>query len=357
MLLVVAESPDLVGMPGLRLSLRRLFVCAIMVAAGAALVAAPADARTRPVARAVSGSTTTCSVSANLVPSCGVWLGADRHKMTGQTWDQAIATHEREIGRSLNVVHNYHRWDEAFPTSAESARAGRGQLLLLNWLTTRADGSSVPWASIASGAEDSQVDATAARIKKLGLRVLLVFQHEPEDKLGVNGTAADYAAAFRHVHDRFALDRVSNVRWVWDVMGLTTSYWQATYGTLYPGDRYVDWVAWDPYNWASCRSRPWQSFAQIVSPFYSWLFTAGHGSKPFMLAEYGSIEDATSVTAKAEWFGAIPAALGSFPNLKALVYFDFPAPPASCTWSVDTSAAAQSAYATITKTPAFAAAP
>ena len=44
----------------------------------------------------------------------------------------------------------------------------------------------------------------------------------------------------------------------------------------YPGDAYVDWLSWDPYNFAGCMSGKfkrdeWKSFTEIVRPFYDWL--------------------------------------------------------------------------------------
>ena len=37
---------------------------------------------------------------------------------------------------------------------------------------------------------------------------------------------------------------------------------------MWPGTGYVDWIAWDPYNFAGCRGRPWQNFTATVNPFY-----------------------------------------------------------------------------------------
>jgi len=36
---------------------------------------------------------------------------------------------------------------------------------------------------------------------------------------------------------------------------------------------------------------PCRSFSGTVKPFYSWLMDNGYGGKPFMLAEYGTIEN------------------------------------------------------------------
>jgi beta-mannanase len=176
--------------------------------------------------------------------------------------------------------------------------------------------------------------------------VFLSFQNEPESHVGTDGSAQDYVRAWRHIHDRFAVAGVTNVVWLWNVIGANSGTMHALVRALYPGNAYVDWVAWDPYNWAGCRGEPWRDFAGIVKPFYDWLVGNGFGGKPFMLAEYGSVEDPANPSAKADWFSgeAKTLATGEFPKLKAMIYFDHPAPPASCDWRISTSTASVAAY-------------
>jgi hypothetical protein len=212
------------------------------------------------------------------------------------------------------------------------------------------------WASIASGAQDAQIDATAARVKALGRPVFMDFMHEPEDwvtgngGLGDMGTAADFAAAYRHVVERFRQDGASNVAWVWTVMGYS-GYDSLYSGGLYPGDDVVDWIAWDPYNWYSCHGSAWRSFATTVSSFYGWLTANGHANKPFMLAEFGSRENTSDPLAKGRWFSDALTTLksGAFPNLKAMLYFD--SQPSECDWRIDTSQASLDGYRQLANDP------
>ncbi|MDQ3881394.1 MAG: hypothetical protein M3295_10035 [Chloroflexota bacterium] len=69
----------------------------------------------------------------------------------------------------------------------------------------------IPWANIAAGFENTQIDAIAARIKALGFPVFMAFQQERETAVGTYGTAAEYAAAYRYVVKRFGVDGVTNV--------------------------------------------------------------------------------------------------------------------------------------------------
>jgi hypothetical protein len=215
-------------------------------------------------------------------------------------------------------------------------------------------GSDLRWSNIASGANDNDIDVTAGRLKSIASTVLVSFSHEPEKDYRAHGSAASFAAAFRHVHDRMKADGATNVRWVWNVMGLDTPLWKSRYKVMWPGASYVDWVAWDPYNWSTCRGRLWRSFSQTVKPFYDWLESNGYGKRPFMLAEYGSIENPGKPAGKADWFHDLPSALKSMPNLRALVYFDLPAPPANCNWQIATSAQATTAFGALARSSPFA---
>jgi beta-mannanase len=224
------------------------------------------------------------------------------------------------------------------------AQAKLGKHVRLDW---RGGGS---WRTIEHGGSDGVIDALAHSIKQLAPhQVLLSFFHEPEDQAAYQtatyGTAGDFAGAFRHIHNRFAADGVGNVVWVWAVMGW--SGWNKQYtGGLYPGDAYVDWISWDPYNWYTCHANKWAAFADVIRPFYSWLEANGHGNKPFMLSEVGSREGPAG--AKAQWFsGLVPALKSGFPNMKAVLYFDgasFDNQGRMCDFRIDTSTSSLLAY-------------
>jgi hypothetical protein len=296
---------------------------------------------------AASAGASSCGTGSDLVPTCGILWGA--HSSSG------AATLEQAVGRRLAIVHDYTQWSSIFPTSLEKSEAAAGSIIYVDW-TARDYSTNQPaatWAGIASGAEDPQINAEAAAVKAFGQPMMLTFQAEPEQTSNsVYGTSSDYVSAWRHIHDVFAADGVTNVVWVWDVEGDPSAH---DYTDWYPGDSYVDWIMWDPYNWYGCNGSTavWRSFSQIVSPMYTWLTensgTPGNGdylSKPWGLGEFGTVEGPTP-TAKEQWFeDAISSAQQSFPNLKALVYFDSTDSTSSrdCPWVVDSSSDSLSGY-------------
>ena len=294
-----------------------------------------------------------CHVTVFGSPSCGIWWGAALHA-TNSALPATVSSAQSATGRRLDIVHTYHRWFDDFPTAAELTVVRSGDQLMVNWEPVDQSGQPMEWAAIADGRHDSQIDVEAARLRAVGRTIFISFSHEPELHWGSHGTAAQFAAAFRHVVSRTRADGATNVRWVWDLMGLSGATWHERYKAMWPGEAAVSWVAWDPYNWASCGRRSWKSFSQTVTSFYDWLRSNGFGIKPFMLAEYGTVEDPSRPNAKAGWLAGVPEALKKLPDLKALLYFDLPSPPANCDWSVTTSTKSAMAYDALAHTPAFA---
>ena len=255
-------------------------------------------------ARCVDSAASASSTAAG-APACGVWWGMAQNVANVQL-PAAVAVQEAVDGRRLDIVHTYHRWYDKFPTTAERSLAADGHLLLMNWEPTDTAGNAMPWAAIADGEHDNDIDALAAKLKSMPT-VLLSFSHEPEHDYGSHGSPADFVAAFRHVHDRLIADGATNVRFVWDVEGLTDPVWLARYASLWPGASYVDWVAWDPYNWASCRTgRAWQSFRQTVTPFYDWLTSQGMAQSRSCWPSTGASKRPATRTARRPGLPAFP---------------------------------------------------
>jgi beta-mannanase len=311
----------------------------------------PVTTTTRPVTTTTRPAPSTTAAT-SLPPSGGGSLGGKLVPTTGALWGSSNVTDslESQLGRRFDISHTYHDWDDHFPNASEQARAGKGTILFLDWMP-RIFGTDkiIPWANITNGSQDAVIDAEANQLKAFGRPLFLSFHHEPEDEVGRYGSASDFAAAFRHVHNRFAARGVSNVVWVWNVMGWSGGYGQYT-GGLYPGDAYVDWIAWDPYNWYGCRGSTWTSFGDKVRQFYGWLESNGFRDKPFMLGEYGTGERSGDPGAKAAWFKGIPSELQSrLTNLKALVYFNHPG-NIGCDWRISSSSASLQAFAQVGQT-------
>jgi hypothetical protein len=287
-------------------------------------------------------------------PSQGAFFGAvvwpaARQCDSATDMGSAIASLEGCMGRKLAVDHEYHKWDDSFPTLHEIDSASRGRTILMSWKAQLHSGSAVKWADIAAGKFDSTIDSRAAALKSFGSPVYLVFHHEPEDDLAVNGTTTNFVAAWRHIHDRFAHDGVTNVKWVLTLMDWTFNpLSHRNPDDYYPGAAYVDYLGVDGYNWYGCRGDRWVSFGDIVTPFYNW---SVQKAKPAMAVEWGSTEDPANPARKAQWIADAGTWVKAHPNIVGLTYFDT---AVDCNWWVDTTPASIAAMAAMAADPYFA---
>ncbi|PZF99953.1 glycosyl hydrolase [Micromonospora deserti] len=291
--------------------------------------ASPTRTTPRPTASPSAGSRRCGEVSDKLVPSCGAWWGIYSPAGADDGWDHgaAVAEVEAQVGRRFDIVHRYHDFSNigsngAFPDAYEQRQMREGRLMFFAWESRIFSSETVlTWADVYSGRHDATIDAAAGRIRAIGVPVFMGFDHEPEDE-PTKGSDADFVRAWRHVHDRFTAAGAHNAVWVWTMMGWSGHY--DRYAGLYPGDRYVDWVGYDPYNFHVCNgSTVWKSPATTIGSFYRWLDEHGVGAgKPRMLAEFGTNVNPADPGAKRRWFEEFPAALKAHPKIKAAIYFN-----------------------------------
>jgi beta-mannanase len=195
---------------------------------------------------------------------------------------------------------------------------------------------------VASGSQDRLIRRDADLLHALGKPVLLEWFWEMDlhryDSL--TKSPATFISAWRHLHDVFDRRGASNVKFVWcpSAAGFESGDAQR----YYPGNRYVDWVCADGYNWGSVRSsRPWRSFVEIFRSFYRWGSTAT--SKPLMVGEAGTAEGAPGQ--KASWLSHASRGIHRrLPRLRAVVYFDSRDTSNHWNWRTTSSATARSAF-------------
>jgi hypothetical protein len=304
-----------------------LFASAAVLAISGGILAGPAGAA-GAIGASITAKTAACTVSVKMVPSCGVWVGAYKPPGTGENQQTAFTHLETKAGRPFSMIYDYHDMSNTgspgqFPDSYEKS-LGLTRLLMMAMVSRQfSSGKQLLWSNIAAGKYDaSAIDPEAARLKAYGKPIFLTFDPEMDGRfrLGIAGTTAQYVAAYRHIHDRMIADGATNVIWVWTVTGYQAH--DANFKLLYPGNAYVDWIGYDPYNFAACHKEAWKSFNQTIDPFYQWLEANGYGSKPFILPEYGTVIDSSTPSAAAAWFSGIPASLAAHPNIKALMAFD-----------------------------------
>jgi len=307
-----------------------------------------------------------CTVSAKLVPSCGAWWGVT--PVLGSRQDPAVAVraYERRIGRPVDIYHGYHSTADLFPSASEIAltrEAGRHRMLVLNWKPD----SGKTWRQVAQGATDAQIAREAAYLKThFTKKFWLVIHHEPEEevKTAPNSgyTAADYRAMFRHVVGRFRAHGTKNILFTMVYMGFSGYMVKPWFKDLYPGDRYVDWVGFDPFAKSNIKDYP-GLINKVAGPQQSLGFPGFYDysakyfpDKPLMLSEWAVLEVPGDPGRKPAFFKNVGKTFADYPRIKALSYFNTTHAvnmPDGGNTSIDATSQALKAFRALGKLPEF----
>jgi hypothetical protein len=271
----------------------------------------------------------------------------------GQSWKQAVVNLERKVHRSYSIIRRYHVWDEPLPTRFESWYARHGRTPYVGWHAFDSSGDPIPWSSIAAGDHDAWIHSQARSIKRWRRPMYLSFHHEPENDTAACGDAADFVAAWNHVHHVFASEHVPNVTWVATLMASTYAGSDGGAGAWLPG-RY-GLLGVDGYNRGPCAgSDDWRTFEEIFAD--ARRFARRHGRGLF-IGEFGSVEQdscsngAGDPDAKARWFNHARSTIRAWPEIRAACY-SHTAASGNAYW-IDTSPQSLKAYRKVGLDPYF----
>jgi beta-mannanase len=236
-----------------------------------------------------------------------------------------------ETHRTPNLVTYFADWTHPFDTAAARAACAAGIVPALTWESWSWEDTSkgAPAATqpsyaprtITAGAYDGYIRRTAAAIKSLGCPIMLRLDQESNGAWypwavgtpGMDNTAAQYVAMWRHVWQIFHTVGADNVIWLWS----PNIRWQPgvrNLAELYPGNKYVDIVGIDGYL-ISPGDTPGIVFDSTMRELRSVA-----PNKPWLIAETGV---AAGPNQPAQ-ITALLAAVAANPRLIGLVYLDEP---------------------------------
>lgn len=325
------------------------------------------------------GKTTACApeelvVDDHLVPECGVLFGTldPSPSVVTATPTMIGLDHQRDVVRlarpgaedfEFGITRRYQRGPGKAAAALDGllaeASLATGRRIYFNWKVEVGEGA---WAAVAAGDYDDALRDVAATVDRRDQTLFFSLHHEPEND--AEGSADDYIAMWRHVHDVIegelaALPGAGSVVWVIDYMGHVDGEGLELVDAYYPGNDYVDWIAFNPYNWKYCGGRQWRPFAELARPMVDYLTTSERFltdgmAKPLMVGETGTHEGETADEDKAQWLLDLSAALRSeeFAPIKAVVYYN-QSEPNRCNWYWDSSPASAEAFVNIVTDPYF----
>jgi hypothetical protein len=297
--------------------------------------------------KAATPATTVAPGIAPAVSAHGAYIGAyvqpADYSQPGRI--AALRAFQSELGRRLDIVHQYVRWDAPFPTPSESAMMRQGSTLLLSW-------AGADTRSIATGQYDRLIRQRARAIKATHRPVFLEWRWEM-NRIALESeihSPHDFVAAWDHIRSIFTRLRVRNVAWVWcpSSHGFgQVSRWVRPSASFYPGNSEVDWLCADVYPLGG----EYRSFASLVRPFLAW---ASHINKPILIGEYGAPRTYTPQQ-RAQWLRGVAQTAREDSQIKGLVYFDGD-PPGNLTvmqYALDAGSAPFTAFRAIADEPYF----
>jgi hypothetical protein len=305
-------------------------------------VASTATATPAPGATSASGgSSSSSSASLPIAPdtstsTAGVFLGID----CGYEAVVSCPNFSSQYRHGLAMGTMYSTWDQDL--GRVIARAGMASWEASNMIpeVTWAPESAITpitLADIADGSWDTYITTSAEEVKAFAEPIFLRPFHEFNGgdtypwNITENGDDAEadakFIAAWRHVVTIFREVGATNAKFVWCFNNSSTpnDQWNQP-ASAYPGDDYVDWIAWDAYNDGSeTNGKEWLTFDWLMKGPYATA-TAISATKPIMIAETASNEYGDGGAMKAQWIQAMAAELSGstnpFPRLKAISWFE-----------------------------------
>ena len=263
-----------------------------LTSAPAAVADSPGPFRAGPVAPPAKGA------------YLGAWIKPDALTHAGRL--EAVGSLEKELGRRLDIVNTYRRFDQLVGTASDREFLAQGATLMVSWAT----GDN---RSILDGEHDRLIRQQARAIRAVHRPVLLRMRWEM-DRPNLRATmwsGQDYIAAWKYVRSIFRAERATNVSWVW--CPTAEGFIRGDAPAFYPGDDQVDWTCVDVYA-----GNVFQPIGRLMGPFLQW---AAERPKPIIIGEFG-VAKAWGSAGRAAWLRDAERTFKANRQIKAVAYFE-----------------------------------
>ncbi|MFG2698231.1 glycoside hydrolase family 26 protein [Kitasatospora sp. NPDC048407] len=277
-----------------------------------AMFGAPPDSESSSPSAPVDAAPPT---KADLLAASGVFFGASTYRTPSAAETDAVAA---AAGKRPTMLQYFLDWRKEFDPATVQEIYRQGAVPMLTWEPGDAPfEAGQPWYAsrrIADGAFDAYITRFARGVRDQRWPVVLRFAHEMNGdwypwSVNANGNKpGDYAAAWRHVHDIFAAEKVDNVIWLWSPNVLRGA--SGDLNKLYPGDAYVDWLGMDAYGLGE------NTASEILDPTYIRLREIA--DKPVFISETGAMPDPN----KAGWITDMFEWIAEHPKVPGFVWFE-----------------------------------
>lgn len=300
--------------------------------------------------------------------------GGDPGGGTGRTVALGVATPEAGIqeldaftdavGKKPAIWVLWSQWGgentRQFPTTAANQLRNRDIQPMIWWEPVKPSDVNDPTyprhKNITAGDHDAYIRQWARDAKAFGGTVLLRFAHESNNNYfpwSVNefdNSNTTFINAWRHVVDIFRDEGANNVKWVWSVAKKSCPGGCNPYTEVYPGNNYVDIMAFSGYNWGTHNGKSWMSMFDSYDRATRKLREISN--KPIMVAETASNSIGGD---KPAWIrDGYREVFNKLPDIEAIVYLNADLRDVGHpNWSLTSPAGALAAYAEIANLAKF----
>ncbi len=230
----------------------------------------------------------------------------------------------KDYGKKPYLVMVFTDWDRFVDEETIKDIYSAGCVPFITWEPWKANEKQpIDYEGLLNGEYDSYIMDFAERLKGDGNPVFMRFAHEMNGNwypwAGTVIGAEKYIAIYRHVKDIFDKAAADNVKWVFSVNWEDVPSVEGNHFMLYyPGDKYVDYVGIDGYNWGDTQpwSR-WMSFKEMFGKICGEVVS--ETGKPVIISEFSSADSGGD---KALWIKEAMTDIKNRKNIKAFVLFN-----------------------------------
>jgi len=235
---------------------------------------------------------------------------------------KAIRQFQKDFGKKPYLVMVFIDWDKFIEDEIIADVYSSDCVLFVTWEPWYAAGKKgINYDELLSGKWDKYIMDFANKLKGINRTVLLRFAHEMNgdwypwsaSKIG----SRKYTAVYKHTKNIFDKLSADNVKWVfsvnWEDVPNGNSYMKP-----YPGNKYVDFIGIDGYNWGNSKSwSRWMSFKDIFNKRCEE--AAAHFKKPIIINEFSSTSSGGN---KARWIREAMAEIKTMKKVRGFVLFN-----------------------------------
>ncbi len=229
---------------------------------------------------------------------------------TGNT-ASSLVDFQQQIGKRVDLNAVFVGWGDQFPFEVANVLKPNNQTLFIFW-----EQNSATLDEIISGQNDEYIKQFAEASKDFNGKIIIAPLHEMNGNWNAwggtvgNNTPEKVISAFQHMHDLF-ID-APNIKWAWVVNNVSVpDSPQNAITNYYPGNKYVDYVGIDGFNFGD----PWQSYSEIFS---KPLQQVRQYKKPIIIASIASAQG----EGKSIWIKDALLSMQNDPDIVGFIWFN-----------------------------------